>query len=119
MAEIVDIVTKLWERTNQHKIEWDTTVNENTFLANIGKLSSVTITYYKHGHFDEEDVRFRILDETGRVLKEYDTDESEDIAVKKKLIEIYNEARRTALRIDSHLDELLAALDEDPIDSPF
>ena len=117
MAEIVDIVTKLWERTNQHKIEWDTTVNENTFLANIGDSSSVTVTSLG-GPYNVDHIRFQILDERGRVLEEYAT-ENEDESVKEKLYDIYNEARRAALRIDSHLDELLAALDEDPIDSPI
>ena len=112
MAEIADIVTKLWERTNQHKISWEPTVNENTFLATIGDSSSVTVTSYRSRDGDDE-VRFRILDERGRELEEYDTDENEDDEVIEKLNDIYNEARRTALQINSRLDELLEELEKE------
>lgn len=112
MAEIADIVTRLLQRTNQQNISWQPTVSEDVFLATIGDSSSVTVNGYKTGRGQEE-VRFRILDERGRKLEEYDTYDMDDEFVRLKLIDIYEGARRFALQIDSHLDELLKDLEND------
>ncbi|HEU0022663.1 MAG TPA: hypothetical protein VFR55_13475 [Dehalococcoidia bacterium] len=112
MAKVADIVTKLWQRSNQHKIRWEPTADDYVFLAAIGDSSSVTIAQYRDRNRIDE-VRFRILDERGRELEDYDTAENENEAIKEKLIEIYAEARRTALDIDNHLNELLQELEKE------
>ena len=112
MAEIADIVTKLWERTNEHKIPWEPTVNETAFLASIGDSSSVTITSYRR-QIGGEHLRFQIMDERGRELGKYETYGGGDAETNEKLIDIYTEARRTALKIDSHFDDILQELEKE------
>ena len=40
MAEIADIITKLLERTNEDKVSWKPTANEDTFVAVVGNIST-------------------------------------------------------------------------------
>ena len=45
MADINEIFVKLLERTNQGKVQWEPTSDEDTFVAGVGNLS-VSLTKY-------------------------------------------------------------------------
>ena len=110
MAEITDIITKMLERTNENRISWQSTANEDTFIAVVGDTSTSVST-----SDGGDQVLFRILNKEGREIERYDTDfatvenwEPFDKAVR----ELYTKAKRVALGVDSQLDDLLKALEE-------
>ena len=107
MAETWDILTKLLERTNQDKVNWQTSSDEYEFLAVLGE-ASVTIRQYDH--FGKHAV-LRILNEEGREIEELDSQTGEGSEWYEQLRELYSKARRIALGVDSQLDALLKALD--------
>ena len=110
MAEIADIISKLLERTNEGKVSWKTSVDEKTFTAVVGSTS--TLLSANDDALGNQRVRFRILDKQGREIERYDTFHQFDAKILHNLTELYVKARRTALGVDSQLDELLKALDE-------
>ena len=110
MAEIADIISKLLERTNEGKVSWRTSVDENTFTAVVGKTS--TLVYGYGDPRSRQEVQLRILNSEGREIERYDTKTEFDQLIELDLVELFTKARRVALGVDSQLDELLKALSE-------
>ena len=115
MAEVTDIITKLLERTNENKVSWQTTADEDTFIAVVGDTSTLVSAY--EGRLGKQEVRFRILNREGREIERYDTsftilnfERLKDID--NSLAQLYAKARRFALGVEDQLDELLKALEE-------
>ena len=108
MAEIADILTTLLERTRQDKVGWQTTAEESTFVAVLGKASiSIQATNY------QETIILRILNQEGIQIESMvgvgrfaETTEEQD----EQLKELYSKARRIALGVDSQLEDLLKEL---------
>ena len=108
MAEIADILTTLLERTRQDKVGWQTTVDESTFVAVLGK-ASVAIENLEY----EGTIALRILNQEGREIESMvgggrssQTILEED----EQLKELYSKARRIALGVESQLEDLLKEL---------
>ena len=110
MADIIDVIDKLLERTNQNKIGWKSTVTENTFIAVVGKLG-LSIRLPRPASINDI-VQFRVLDKTGEVVQELNADPIGNGATYYKLRELHQKARGIALDDESRLDELLAELDK-------
>lgn len=103
MAEISEILTKLAESTDQGKIDWKPTVNEQAFMAAIGNLS--VVIQWEIGSYP----LLKILDSSGSEIDRPDGQthsESRD-----DLFELHEQARRIALQVDRKLDELLKTLE--------
>ena len=110
MAEIADIITKLLERTNEDKVSWKPTANEDTFVAVVGNIST---SVRGHGSSQRyQIVEFQILNAEGREIESYTARVGSDSVIADKVMELYEKARRVALDVDSQLDDLLKALDE-------
>ncbi|MDA0734202.1 MAG: hypothetical protein O2860_06430 [Chloroflexi bacterium] len=116
MAEITDVLAKLLERTNENKVNWQSTSDENTFVAVLGNLS---VSIGTLGEWDER-VVLHILNREGRVIESLvgGTGQGNQYWTP-DLYDLHTKAKRVSLGVDSQLDELLAALDEDPDDLPF
>ena len=110
MADITDILTKLLERTNQDKVSWQTTADDDTFIAVFGNVSVAISTYGQWG----ETMRLTILNKEGRVIERLDNDTAEGQQWESELAELHTKAKRIALGVDSQLNDLLKALDSDP-----
>ena len=109
MAEITDIISKLLERTNENKVSWKTTADEETFIAVVGNASTSMHAYQsKNG----QEMQFRILNSEGIEIEIYDTYTRFNPDIADELAGLYRGARRVALGVDSQLDELLKALEE-------
>lgn len=108
MAETSDILARLLERTNQEKVNWQSTSADDVFIAVLGN-SSVRITEFFH---DGMHAVLSILNEEGREIENLhnvsDDEWYEDLR------ELYQKARRIALGVDSQLDDLLKILESDP-----
>lgn len=110
MAEIYEIIPKLIERTDQDKLPWQTTADEETFVAVVGNLS-VSIAPRGYHYF------FQVLNEEGREIEHLYTalvdDIEAQIELQEMLSDLYGKAKRNALQVDSKLDELLTELTKD------
>ncbi len=114
MAEISDILTKLLERTNQDRISWQTTADDQTFLAVLGNSSvSIDEDYDRYGGIVYV---LKILNKEGREIERINSNTSSDEhgnTWRSELSELYIKARRVALGVDSQLDSLLQELEAD------
>ena len=109
MAETSDILTRLLERTDEDKVIWQTTVEDNEFLVVLGKLS-VTIRQYE---FQGMQNVLRILNEEGTEIEMLGTSTNEGAPWYAELSDLYRKARRIALGVDSQLEDLLKVLESD------
>ena len=106
MAEVTEILTTLLERTREDKVGWQTTADESTFLAVLGK-ASVTIEESEYTN----KVVLRILNQEGRLIESLAISSESTAAVDDQLTELYTKARRIALGVDSQLEDLLKELE--------
>ena len=105
MAEITDILTKLLERTNQDKVRWQPTSDEQTFVAVLGNLSVMVL------RDSIGDPVLKILNKAGREIEVLDGGVGSGTEWREDLFELHKKARRAALGVDSQLDELLKELE--------
>ena len=106
MAAVNDVLNKLLEKTNENKIPWDTTADEDAFVAPLGNVSVMVDSWEVSS---QKYYIMRILNNMGTVIESLDSDEGQVYPV---LEDLYVKARRVALGTDSQLDELLTHLDE-------
>lgn len=105
MATITDILTKLLERTNQEKVNWKTTANDQAFVAALGN-TSVMIQGYSQGA-----PTLKILNKAGSEIEVLDGDDPSGVDWRYELNLLYRSARRVALGVDSQLDDLMRELE--------
>ena len=108
MAVITEILDKLLERTNQDKVIWKSTADERAYLAVIGKNS--VVVQQDHRLFGFE---MRILDQKGREIDQLIFEGATGATVQSQLRDLYHQARRLALGVDSQLDSLLQEIEAD------
>jgi hypothetical protein len=106
MADVTEILTKLLERTNQDRVWWQTTADEDMFVATFGNIS-VSITKDPEGN-----TYLQILNKSGMEIERLTSwGESKDL--RPELVELHRKAKRIALGTDSQLNELLRVLEDD------
>ncbi len=108
MAQISEILLKLLERTNQDKVIWKSTVDERAYITVIGNNSVVIQQDHRPYGFE-----MRILDEQGREIDRLQYDGATSATEQSHLRDLYHQARRLALGVDSQLDSLLQELEAD------
>lgn len=108
MAETSEILARLLERTNQNKVNWQSTAQDQVFIAVLGN-SSVTIREWEN--FGSQN-GLQILNDEGRVIEELDSD-GVGSSWQLELHELYIKARRIGLGVDSQLEDLLKVLESD------
>lgn len=110
MAEISEILTTLVDRTNENKVLWQTTTNEDTFVALVGSLSVMInpVATNRGGR----GWRLEILNNEGRVIETLNSLTDDGSIWEEELQELYIKARRVALGTDSQLQGLLDELEE-------
>ena len=110
--EYRELIDKIIERTNEGKIKWETTSDSLKFLCKIGDRTVVVYSYvynFNPTGMDLNCISFEILDFFGEKIDGIYVDESElDFA---KMTDLYDMARRNALRIDQTIRDLLDALE--------
>jgi len=114
--QIDKLVAKLTDLTEQDKVAWEETADEDTFLASVGKF---VVTVGKGEGPDEYcDYRFRILDDRGRTVDEAvatlsQPGPSEPLDQdRKRLRTLLELARRSALHSDKVVSDLLTSLQQ-------
>lgn len=110
--EYRELINKIIERTNEDKIKWEPTSDSQKFLC---KISSKTVVVRSYVYLNPEIgqdlscVSFEILDIMGELIDGVYVDETESDYV--KMSDLYDMARRNALRIDQTIRDLLDALE--------
>jgi len=104
--KLLQIAAKLLERTRAGTIEWDETADEATFETSMAKYSvNVTCAVEEGGPM----VTLAVLNDKGNKiekLSDFADDQKGNV-----LAQLYELARRKALRVDESLDDLLHTLD--------
>lgn len=109
MADVADILSTLLERTNQDRIRWQTTADDETFLVVLGN-SSVSISEGSVGSYPKQ-YTLKILNQDGREIERMDSVQPSPYDY--LLSDLYLKARRVALGVDSQLDTLLQELESE------
>jgi hypothetical protein len=106
-----NLLQKLTQATIQNKLSWEVTADDDEFRAMLspGMVRVGTRTSY----YDDDDsstyFAVTLLDRQARVAEEFKARESPEIEMAAELFEL---ARRSALKGDALLDDLLADLEE-------
>lgn len=112
MATITDILTKLIEKSRDEKIAWRATSGRQKFLTMLGE-TGVSIDFDASTKLYELD----IINRRGRLIESISAKyEPEGFATSERIMagtlrELHGIARRSALDVDSTLDELASRLD--------
>ena len=118
MATIHEILDKLLTQTQKGKVNWHTTADKQTFLALFGDYSTVIS---KRQAFSTVAPRFefKILDQRGDEIDGM-TMEMGGLAdaTRARLSKLHEAARRKAIGIETHLDNLSKAIDAAGVNSP-
>ena len=106
--QIEKLVVKLTKLTEDGRVAWEPTADENTFLASVSKFV-VTIGKFPSYEDVRDDYVFRIRSDEGRVIDEAEATGNPEWT---RLGELYEMARRNALHVDEALSDILSSLEE-------
>lgn len=107
------VLDKILEKTIQGRLEWETTANENTFLA-VLQDSTISITrgyyeFYLTPPSGKELYIFDFRNENGSIVESIEVSFGEDKNYE-KATRIYDLARQQSSTIDKNLDHILEQL---------
>jgi hypothetical protein len=114
-GQIDKIVAKLTELTEQDKVAWEETANENTYLASV---SNFVVTVGRGGSSAYAGYHFRILDNTGKIIEEalatLSAPGTRDAVHQDwdRLRVLHELARRRALQSEKVVSDLLTSLEQ-------
>ncbi|HEY4922142.1 MAG TPA: hypothetical protein VII40_18715 [Xanthobacteraceae bacterium] len=100
---IEDLIPVLWEKTKAGKIMWEA-LSGPSFIARVNTIG-VEVLHTREGF-----ARMSLRDEQGRLLESIDIEQLAS-PLDRKLDELYDMARRQALKVDDVLGDVKAALD--------
>lgn len=99
MSALADLVPSILQKTLERKLEWED-LSTGSFIARLGE-HSLEVSQLK----GDNSTRLALLDSNGRVLESISWTLL-SAPTDKQLIELYQGARRQALRIDTALDDI-------------
>jgi len=109
--QVVKLVDKLAALSRESKVAWEETVDAKVFQASVSKFV-VTIGFYQPPDWknDPDYFSLEVRDQQNRLVDGAKAD-SVGTAGWKRLEELHELARRSALHVDDALTDLLSALD--------
>ena len=119
MADMKDVVERLIERTEEQRVPWKATNDEDVFAATIGDMSVMVSSQMVHRSRTEPmSLRIAVLDERWNEIASFEASRfsSRDF---QKLYSLWQFAKTSATGAHPRLDEFLEALDAAPaVSSP-
>lgn len=115
--KIADLIEKLYQKTGEGQINWETTSTEGVYQA---ILKSYSVRILKQILEERTVIVLQIYNEEGDLIEEVN---DEDVGRVSKwgafatMLELYESARRTAMGTEKAVDEILEELNKD--DVPF
>lgn len=104
MIELSQILAGLIQRTEEGKLQWIRTVEDDRFISSVDAISIVVVEV-KHPNY-----RLEILNESGETVESLEY-ESTTPTQDQQLASLYALARRSALNTDVTLEKLAKALE--------
>ena len=116
--KLIQMINNLISRTEDGKIEWDSTSTKDQYVTSLSRYSIAVDLFEKTTNSDDF-YKVSIINELGKIIE---SATSSDLAIESaessgKLQLLYNLARRRAMGVDFALDKILAELDD--LDIPF
>ena len=108
MIELGQILTGLVERTDDGRLKWTRSVQNNQFVTSVDAISIVIVEY--EGDWGKPRYRLDILDELGELADSFDFRDTTDVQ-DDQLARLYVLARRSAHNIEITLEKLARALE--------
>ena len=113
MVDMMEIASKLTQRTSERRITWKPTADPNSFAAVVGKLN-IIVWAEQASRWDPPKARLEVLDgKGGRIASVKHDSYGPGAEQNPELVELYEAARGAALNVDEQLKELLYTLDSD------
>ena len=116
MGKIDDILVGLTERTDEGRLKWRTSADPDRFVAAVGDIAVVVSLVEQQGLGRDERFRLEILNDQGVTVEAIETIDSFGLIPAHRratdeqahhLDRLFTLARRSALDVDSTLDELV------------
>src|SRR5712691_66169 len=107
---LIKMIHLLKQRTDDRKISWEETINENIYQSAFPKYT-IQIGYYPNDSFSKNiDYFIRILDEDNKVIEDAKDDDLKDELENSFEImgTLYRSVRRQAMGVDKALDSILS-----------
>lgn len=109
MTELVAaLIQKLLALSKEDRVNWEETADEDTFLATESRF--VVTIERRVGDWDSRYYCVRISDKNDKMLEDSTVYSGDPQYAEAR--ELYELARRRALRVDAQLSELLSSLDQ-------
>jgi hypothetical protein len=105
-AKAVKFFEEVLSKTRAGKIRWEPTADESDYIAAIGGHFTLSISEYENTY--PEMYSLALKDQDGRVLTKVTN--SDDGIPSADIRELYETARRQALRVDEKIDSALGQL---------
>lgn len=111
MVDMMEIASKLTQRTSERRIAWKPTADPNSFVAVVGKLN-IMVWSEQASRWDPPKARLEVLDGKGMRIASvkhdtYGPGDEQNL----EIVALYEAARTAALNVDEQLTELLDTLD--------
>jgi len=116
--EYRDVIKKLLEKTRQRKVDWEQAYSSafRCALPGCSEPFYFTISYAAGSNFDPQAFTLRMSDQAENVIFEASTNDlptsSAEEEVSQMIEEIYDLARRQALRVEHKLEQVSSLLDQ-------
>lgn len=111
--KLVQIMDRLYKRTDKGEIAWETTAEDGEFQAAFADYAVKVVPRFMTRYASDPDYVLQIFNADGQLLDELSNvdleEQREDYYETMK--ELYSGARRKALRVDKALESILDELD--------
>jgi hypothetical protein len=113
--EAVELVTKLIRRSEERKVDWRPTADEDKFIATIGG-NTFQIEYHAGDSWQNDHHALKMLDPNGRTIWQKSEDVTyesgtSDLPPRPSLKALYNLAQYKADNVEEKLNDALRSLD--------
>ena len=110
--KIVALLQRVLDKTVKGELHWESTANASTYTVPFARFS-LTLEQVPETRDTRSYILLRLSNDRGQVVEEFDEHKARRMGFE-QAADLYDRARRTAMGLNSALDELLTELDDSP-----